>query len=460
MYEEGVLLDKPIETTNHITQGKILPALIRFALPVLFALFLQMLYGAVDLAVVGQFGEARDVSAVSTGSQLMMTVTHAIASLSMGLTVCVGRKIGARDPQAAGELIGSGIWLFGGLSLLLTAVMVPLASPISPPEAHAKTAAYLAICLSGSVFIIFYNLIGSIFRGLGNSKLPLLTVSIACVINIFGDLMLVGVFGLGAAGAAIATVFSQALSVLISILIIRRLNLPFTVSKSSMRPRKAHIFAILRIGVPISMQELLVSVSFLFILAIVNSLGLTVSAGVGVAEKLCGFVMLVPSSFMQSMSAFVAQNIGARRPDRAKKALFYGIVSSLAIGVVMGYLNFFHGDLLSGIFAKDPAIIEAAAEYLKAYAIDCIFTAFLFCFIGYFNGLGNTVFVMLQGSLAAFLVRLPVSYLMSRQQPVSLFRIGLATPAASFCQIIACFIFFLVVCRRSGSTDLKKNAAG
>ena len=455
-----------MEKANRITQGKIFPALIEFALPVLFALLLQTMYGAVDLMVVGQFGEAQDVSAVSTGSQLMMTVTHVIASLSMGLTVCVGKRIGAQDGKTAGELIGSGIWLFGGLTLLLTAVFVPLSSPLAsllkaPQEAHEKTALYLAICLSGSVFIVFYNLIGSIFRGLGDSKLPLLTVAIACGVNIAGDFLLVGILRTGAAGAAAATVFSQAVSVLISYLIIRRKTLPFLFSKDSLRPRKEHIGAILRLGIPISLQELLVNISFLFILAIVNSLGLTASAGVGVAEKLCGFVMLVPSSFMQSMSAFVAQNIGAQRPDRARKALFYGIASSLAVGIVMAYLNFFHGDLLSGIFAKDPEIIAAASQYLKAYAVDCLLTAFLFCFIGYFNGIGRTVFVMLQGSLAAFCVRLPVSYLMSLQKPASLFRIGLATPAASFFQIIACFVFYFIISRRRQSgTGAKETEPG
>ena len=202
---------------------------------------------------------------------------------------------------------------------------------------------------------------------------------------------------------------------------------------------------------------LLVSISFLVILAIVNELGLNESAGIGVAEKVCAFIMLIPSAFMQSMSAFVAQNMGALKYDRAKKALWYGIASSLAVGIVVGYFSFFHGDILAGIFAKDAAIIAPAAEYLKAYAIDCVFTAFLFCFMGYFNGCGNTTFVMIQGIIGGICVRLPVSWAMSKIMPVSLFRIGLATPISSAIQIILCFGFFAILQRAQNKKTVQKN---
>jgi len=447
-----------MKQTQNFTTGKIFAPLVRFALPVLLALFLQTMYGAVDLLVVGQFATAADVSAVSTGSMVMQTVTVVITSLSMGLTVLVGRKIGEGLKQEAGSIIGSGIWLFGILALAVSAVMV-FAAPATarlmhaPEEAFSRTVSYILICSAGSVFIVAYNLVGSIFRGIGDSTMPLITVAIACVLNIAGDLLLVAVFQLGTAGAAIATVFAQAVSVLLSLVIIRRKSLPFTLSRESLRPKLRHIREILLLGVPIALQELLVSISFLAITAIVNGLGLTASAGVGVAEKLCGFVMLVPSAYMQAMSAFVAQNIGAGKPGRARRALLCGIVSSLAAGVVMFYLNFFHGEILAGLFAKDAPVIAAAAEYLKAYAIDCLLTSFLFCFIGYFNGTGATVFVMLQGIIGAFGVRLPVSWLVSRQAAATLFHIGLATPASSLVQITLCGIWFVwSLRRRTGET--------
>lgn len=451
-----------MDKEQNFTEGSIFSQLIRFALPVLLALFLQAMYGAVDLLIVGQFGgDAAGVfvSAVSTGSQIMMTLTVVITGLAMGLTVYVGEKIGAGRREEAGQIIGTGISLFGIISLVLTVVMVFTSSALTqlmhaPEEAFDNTVLYVAICSAGTIFIVAYNLVGSIFRGIGDSKIPLLTVAIACVLNILGDLLLVAVFDMGSSGAAIATVFAQAMSVVLSLLVIKKHKLPFDFSLKDIWPRAVHIKAILKLGTPIALQDLLVSFSFLVIIAIVNGLGLTESAGVGVAEKVCGFIMLIPSAFMQSMSAFVAQNMGALKYDRARKALWYGIASSLAVGVVVGYFSFFHGEILAGIFAKDAAIIAPAAEYLKAYAIDCLLTAFLFCFIGYFNGCGNTTFVMIQGIVGGICIRLPVSWAMSKITPVSLFHIGLATPTSTAVQIVLC-VGFLVFVQR---VQLKKES--
>ena len=437
-----------MEKIKDFTEGRILPQLLSFAFPVLLALFLQAMYGAVDLLVVGQFAAAEDVSAVSTGSQIMHSITTVITGLAMGLTVLVGQRIGEKRPELAGEAIGNGICLFGTMALGLTLIMVigsEAAATImhAPKEAFAQTADYIRICSAGTLFIVAYNLLGSIFRGIGDSKMPLITVAIACVINIFGDLLFVAVFQLGAAGAAFATVLAQAVSVLLSLLIIKKRPLPFSFGMKDVRFGKKNIKKILAIGTPIALQELLVGISFLVITAIVNSMGVIASAGVGVAEKLCGFVMLVPSSFMQAMSAFVAQNMGARKPERAKKALFCGIATSLLAGFVLFYVSFFHGDLLSAIFARDHEVILASADYLKSYAIDCLFTAFLFCFMGYFNGCEKTFFVMLQGIVGAFLIRIPVAWFMSRQAGVTLFKLGLATPCSTVVQIAFCVTYFI-----------------
>ena len=442
-----------MEREHDFTQGPILSSLLRFALPVLLALLLQAMYGAVDLQVVGKFGTAADISAVSTGSQIMQTITIVITGLAMGVTVLLGQKIGEGRPAEAGRVVGSGICLFGAVALLVTAVMLLAAPGMSalmqaPADAFDGTVTYVHICSAGAVFIVAYNILGSIFRGLGDSKMPLLTVAIACVCNIAGDLLLVGAFGMGVAGAAVATVSAQAVSVALSLLIIRRRELPFTLTREDIRFDKAVIGKILKLGSPVALQDLLVSLSFLAIIAIANAMGTIASAGVGVAEKLCAFVMLVPSAYMQSMSAFVAQNIGAGREDRARRALLCGILSSFAAGLLMGWAAFFHGDVLAGLFAEDGAVIAAAWEYLKAYAIDCLLTSFLFCFVGYFNGHGQTVFVMVQGFVGALGVRLPVAFLMSRVSPGSLFHLGLSTPASTVVRILLCGGYFLYFGRK------------
>ena len=429
------------------TTGRIIPALLRFVGPVFLALFLQAMYGAVDLMIVGQFAKAADVSAVATGSQIMMTVTNLVSSLAMGMTILIGERIGMGRPKEGGQIVGSGILLFAVVAVFMTALTVGLAGPLAkvmhaPKEAFDLTAAYIRICGVGSVVIIAYNLIGSVFRRLGDSRTPLITVAIACVCNIAGDLLLVAGFRMGSEGAAAATVAAQLISVLVSLWLLGRKKLPFDFGRDLIRWDGRIIRKILSLGTPIALQDFLVGISFLVILAIVNSLGLIASAGVGVAEKVCGFIMLIPAAFMQSMSAFVAQNRGAGKPARAMQGLWSAIAVSTAAGVVMFYISFFHGDLLSGIFANDAEVIQASADYLKAYAIDCLLTCFLFCFIGFFNGMEYTGFVMLQGIAGAFLVRIPVAFFMSRQVPVSLFHVGLATPCSTLLQITMCFVCF------------------
>ena len=429
---------------NDFTIGAILPKLMKFMLPVLFAMFLQAMYGAVDLLVVGRFGTTADVSAVSTGSQIITTLTNLIVSFSMGITVAVGQKIGQKRPKDAAQTIGTGMIIFAVTGLVFTLISVIGASGLArimqaPKEAFDLTSGYIRICGGGFVVITAYNLLGSIFRGLGDSKTPLIAVGIACLFNIIGDLVFVAGFHLGASGAALATVIAQLISVIISFLMIRHAKLPFEFHKSNIKLKKSFASVIIRIGTPIALQDFLVGISFLVMLGIVNRIGVTASAGVGVAQKVCVFIMLVPISFMQSMTAFVAQNYGAGQIKRANTALKTGIAVSFAFGVAMFFITFFRGDILAGIFSPEAETVKAAWDYLKAYAIDCLNTCFLFCFIGYYNGIEKTKFVMLQGICGAFLVRIPFAFLMQKLGNDSLFLIGMAIPCSTVLQILMCF---------------------
>lgn len=439
-----------MEKTSSFTEGKIMKPLILFALPVLFALFLQAMYGAVDLLIVGRFASSADVSAVSTGSQIMMTLTNLVSSFAMGTTILLGQQIGSGKREEGGRTVGTAMVMFAVIAVVMTVVLVVFAPQISsimnaPEEAFGKTVEYVRICGGGMLVIVAYNLIGCIFRGLGDSKTPLFTVAIACVCNIAGDLLLCAFFQMGTKGAALATVCAQVISVIVSFCFIRKKELPFLMHKKDIRIHGQTMRKMTGLGAPIALQDLLVSISFLIILAIVNSMGVTASAGVGVAEKVCAFIMLISSAFMQSISAFVAQNYGAGHLDRAKKALHYGAAVSFAIGVGMFFLSYFHGDVLAGIFSSDQSVVAAAADYLRAYAIDCMFTAIFFCYTGFYNGIGKTRFVMLQGIAGAFGVRVPVSYLMSIRPDPTLFQIGLATPLSSILQLILCLLFMIYV---------------
>ena len=328
-----------VEEIKDFTKGPILGPLLAFSMPILLALFLQALYGAVDLLVVGKYAQAQDVSAVAIGSQIMQTITGLVSSFAMGTTVLLGQKIGAGQRDEGGKVIGTSIVIFFLIGVGLTLLVPTLSSPLArlmnaPEEAFAKASRYIAICGLGAVMIVAYNVLGSILRGLGDSKTPLTTVAIASTCNIAGDLWLVAGLHMGAAGAAIATVASQAVSVLISLLILARRALPFSFSRKDIRIEPSILRRIVRFGTPIALQDLLVGLSFLVILAIVNSLGLIASAGVGVAEKVCTFIMLIPAAFMQAMSAYVAQNHGAGKTERAERGLRIAIAGAEKSGVV------------------------------------------------------------------------------------------------------------------------------
>jgi len=447
--------------TLDLTQGKILGPFLRFIVPILFALFLQAMYGAVDLLIVGKFAQAADVSAVSTGSQIMTTITNLISSLCMGMTILLGQKIGEKKADEGGKIIGSGLLMFMTLGVVL-ALLVPFFAPglavsmNAPDEAYKLTVWYIRICGGGAIVIIAYNLIGGIFRGLGDSTTPLITVLIACISNILGDILFVAGFHMGTVGAAIATVVAQFISVVISCKLIAKKKLPFILSRKQIRWNGDVIKRIIFIGSPIALQDFLVGISFLVILAIVNSIGLNESAGAGVAQKVCVFIMLVPISFMQSMSAFVAQNRGAGKIERALKGFKSAVLISFIFGVAMFVIAFFRGNLLASIFSNDHKVVLASADYLKAYAIDCLFTCFLFCFIGFFNGMEQTGFVMIQGIIGAFAIRVPISFIMSRIEPVTLFRIGLATPCSTIVQIALCF-GYLIFMRKKNKSQYHKD---
>ncbi len=438
---------------SDFTQGSILKKLSLFMLPILGALVLQAAYGAVDLLVVGRFGSTAGLSAVSTGSQVLNLVTFVVTQFAMGITVLIARYLGEKKPEYIGPVIGGGTVVFALISAVLFVIMVALARPISvlmqaPAEAVDLTASYVRICGGGIFFIVAYNLLSAIFRGLGDSKSPLLFVLVACIVNIVGDLVLVAGFGLDAAGAAIATVAAQAVSVVCAVVMLLKKGLPFQFHKSDFR-LNTQCRKFLGIGLPLAMQEFLTQVSFLALCAFVNRLGLEASSGYGVACKIVNFAMLIPSSLMQSMASFVSQNIGAGSKKRAKQAMFTGIGIGLVFGCAVFALVWCKGDLLAGVFTTDAAVIANAFAYLKGFAPETIVTAILFSMVGYFNGNNKTVWVMVQGLVQTLLVRLPMAYLMSIQPNASLTKIGLAAPTSTLVGIVLNVCFYLYLERRS-----------
>ena len=429
------------------TQGRILPKLAFFMLPILGALVLQAAYGAVDLLVVGRFGSTSGLSAVSTGSQVLNLVTFVVTQLAMGVTVLIARYLGEKRPQYIGQVIGGAAIVFTLLAAALFVVLVFFARLISslmqaPAEALDLTASYVRICGSGIFFIVAYNMLSALFRGLGDSRSPLIFVLVACIVNVIGDLVLVAGFHLDAAGAAIATVAAQAVSVICAIAMLLKKELPFKIHRSDFK-LNPQCKKFLGIGLPLALQEFLTQLSFLALCAFVNRLGLEASSGYGVACKIVNFAMLVPSALMQSMASFVSQNIGAGKKKRAKKSMLTGIGVGVTIGCVVFALILLKGDLLAGIFSTDPAVIRNAYDYLKGFSMETIVTAVLFSMVGYFNGNNKTLWVMTQGLIQTLLIRLPMAYVMSIQPNASLTKIGLAAPVSTTVGIVLNIGFFV-----------------
>ena len=379
---------------NSFITGSVFGALIRFAIPVLGALVLQAAYGAVDLLVVGQFGDASSISAVGTGSSFMQMVTFIITSLAMGSTVVIGQHIGAQKQKNAGDAVGTTIVMFTILGVVLTVILEIFAKNIVqilqvPEASFGKAVLYIRICSGGIVVIIAYNVISGVLRGVGNANLPFLFVGVACLVNIIGDFLFVGALKMDVVGAALATVLAQLVSVVVSVFVIRRQNLPVSFSLQQCRIYGKELKRILNIGLPIALQETTVQISFLVINSIINDMGLMQSAGYGVAQKIVSFIMLIPSAIMQSVSAFVAQNIGAGQRARAKKGFFTAVFTGCSVGVVIFFAGFFGGGVLSSIFTSDAAVIAQSADYLRGFSVECILTCVLFSSIGYFNGCGS-----------------------------------------------------------------------
>lgn len=428
------------------TQGAIFSKLIAFMMPILLSLVLQSLYGAVDMLIVGRFGTTAGISGVSVGGNVMNLFTMLLNSITMGVTVLMGQYIGAKRFESVNKLIGNAVAFFLTLSLVLTVLIVAFARPLAiamqtPEEAVDLTVQYIRICGAGFIFITFYNFIAAMLRGVGDSNTPLVFVAIASVVNIIGDLVLVAGLKMNVVGAAIATVVAQAVSVLLSLWIIRRKKMQFAFKREHFA-FGSEVPHFVKLGMPLTVQGVLTNFSFLALCAFVNRLGLDASSGYGVAQKIQMFIMLIPGALMQSMAPFVSQNVGARNEKRARSGMLCGQALGAGIGFVVMLVTFFFGDTLARLFTSDEAVVARAFEFLRGFSPEAVITCILFSYLGYFNGHSKSLFVMIQGLMQTFLIRLPLSYLMSIRPNASLTGVGLAAPTATVFGIILCFCYY------------------
>ena len=431
---------------NDLLKGHVGKTLLAFAFPFMLSNLLQVLYGSADMFVVGKYANTSAVSGVSTGSQVMTLTTYFVLGLTTGITVLLGQYFGAKKERELSKTIGAGIVLFGCIGSVLTIMMLLFNHQIvslmnTPHEAIAATRSYIYICSMGIIFIVGYNVVSSILRGLGDSTTPLVFVFIACVINIIVDFVLVGYVHLGAAGAAIATVSAQGIAFLFSLIYLYKkgLGFPFYIKDICF---SQHIMKVLKIGFPLGLQNALINISFLIITIIINKMGLVASAAVGVNEKLIEFFMLLQSAMQNAIATMVAQNRGARQNARAYESLKWGMFMCFSCAIVIVGLAQYMPTFFTSIFSHDPDVIYQSSLYLQTYSIDCLLTSLVFCFNGYFNGCQKTVFTMIHSLISTFIARIPITFLMSTLTGVTLWHMGIASPVSTFLSLIMC-IFYL-----------------
>lgn len=443
-----------------LTKGSVPKVLMQFAMPYLLANVLQALYGGADLFVVGRFDDAASVAGVAIGSQVMQTVTGIILGLTAGITVLIGIATGARDEKKAAATIGSAVWLFAIIGAVLTLLMTVWHDTIAtamhtPPEAMTDTRYYLLICSLGIPFIIGYNVVFGIMRGLGDSRSPLYFVALACVINIVLDFVLVGGCHMRAAGAATATIASQGISFAAALCYLHRKGFRFPFTRRDIRLNGILSKRIIKLGTPIALQDALINISFLIITVIVNRMGVTASAALGVVEKLIVFAMLPPVAISSAVAAMTAQNYGAGLTDRMNRCLKSGIGMALVFGTAFCIYSQFLPETLMGIFTSEAPVIELGAEYLHGYSIDCIIVSFVFCINSYFSGQGNSLFPMVHSLIATFLFRIPLSWIFSHIAPTSLFPMGFAPPLATMVSLAICLWYLKIWQKRQASSGIR-----
>ncbi len=449
---------------KNLTTGSVPKRILLFSLPYLLSFFLQTLYGMADLFIIGQYEGVASTTAVSVGSQVMHMLTVVLVGLAMGSTVAIGQAVGGGKRQKTAACVGNTVTLFMSLSLVLTAVLLVLARPIvslisTPQDAVAGAVSYLSVCFAGIPFIVAYNILSSIFRGMGDSKSPMYFIAIACVVNIALDYLFMGAMGMGPVGAALGTTLAQAVSVAVSLVMMRRRQRGLRITRQDLKPRRAIMGQILKIGVPVALQDGFIQISFLLITVIANHRGLNDAAAVGIVEKIIGFLFLGPSAMLSTVSALGAQNIGAGKPERALQTLRYAILMVSALGLAVSVTIQFIAEPIVALFTdvstpEGGQVVRLGGQYLRGYVWDCFLAGIQFSFSGYFCAYGRSDLSFLHNLLSVVLVRVPGAYLTSRLFADTLFPMGLASAAGSMLSVIVCLIAFRHLRRKEKEKSL------
>lgn len=431
-----------------LTSGNVFRQLIVFALPFLVSNFIQSLYSVADMIIVGNLAGVVSMSGVNNGSQMTMLVTNAVIGLAVGATVLIGQYMGSGKKEEINKTIKTLFTLLiiiaTGLTVITPFVDDALLGAINiPAEAFGEAKSYFFICMMGTVFVFAYNALAAVMRGMGDSKHPLIFVAVAAFTNIGLDFLFVGVFKLGASGAALATVASQALSAILCIAFLRKNNFIFHFSFRSLGIDRTKLKLLFKIGIPTMITNIAVSVSFLYLIKLANDISVEASAAVGAVGKFNCFAILPAIAMQASVSAMVAQNFGSGKLERVKKTTLYGTVIAICCSAVMFVAVNLFPEAILRIFADSDEMARLGTEYVRSFSFDYLIVPFVFALNGLFIGTGHTMVSLVSGICSSVLFRIPACYIFGVTLNMGLAGIGLGAPIASAAALIIVLIFFL-----------------
>jgi len=432
---------------RNLTEGNVVKLLIQFALPFMLSNLIQSLYNVADMLIVGYYSGTAAISGVNIGGQVTLILTNIIIGLTVGGTVIIGQYLGSGDRKSVKETIGTLLTFLLVVGIAITIIMLIVSDVIlllmqTPEEAFGQAKDYLDITVMGTVFIFGYNAFSAILRGFGDSRRPLIFVTIACVINVVLDLLLVGAFDMAAEGAAIATVISQAISMILCIFTLIKSDFVFDFKLSSFKFHKKHFLTIIKVGIPISIQNVIVNFSFIVLTTIANSMGVNASAAVGIVGKYNGFAILPAIAVGSSVSAMVAQNMGAGAIERAKKTFYTGFALAFSITFVVFVITQIFPEQILSVFDDDPKTISSGVEYIRTFSYDYLIVPATFCLNGLVTGSGHTIISSVCGILSSIGFRVPIAIVFGMVMQKGLGGLGLAAPIASLASFLILLIYY------------------
>ena len=386
----------PVDMIN----GPVLGPLISYTIPIMLSGFLQLLFNAADVAVVGRFAGDNALAAVGSTGSLTSLIVNLFIGLSVGTNVVAARARGARDDLKLSRVVHTSMLLAFICGVVLSIIGVAFAPLFlrwmdSPDGVIQLATVYLRIYFSGMIFSMVYNFGSAVLRAIGDTRRPLMYLTIAGALNFVLNLIFVIGFGMDADGVALATVISQAVSATLVVICLIRSHGAIHLDLKKMRIHKEEFGSIVRIGLPAGIQGMTFSISNVMIQSTINSFGAVQVAGNSAGQNLDGFVHMVMNSFYQSCISFAGQNYGAKKYDRIKQVLGKCLLCVLVLGLVCGFSVWYFGDKLLYIYTTSADVVAAGMIRLTWVALPYVLCGLNDCVVGALRGMGYSLSTMM-----------------------------------------------------------------